>query len=136
MGPYCNFCNQRCFCVLPEFTPRWIRDQYPQHIIVATCYRGQQAEKKQFGYCYQDIVKEIEVLLARGTQVATDTCHLDEFWDANVTEIMVKLFINYLGDNVTKEYVMQELHRAGCSNFDVVAIFRPLEEYKREPTKA
>jgi len=56
MGPYCNFCNQRCFTYLPEGTPQYILDAYrPGVTIIATCPGGQRFEKEKTGYCYDDI---------------------------------------------------------------------------------
>jgi len=58
MGPYCKFCNQRCFTFLPMETPKHILKSYRQGVtIIATCPQGQAFEKKQTGYCYDDIKK-------------------------------------------------------------------------------
>ncbi len=59
MGPYCDFCGQRCFVHFPVGTPEHILDAYrkvsPTITIIATCPGGQAYEKKSVGYCYQDI---------------------------------------------------------------------------------
>jgi Lar family restriction alleviation protein len=62
MGPYCNFCGSRCFCHFPQETPQRILDAYGTSSIIATCRAGQQFEKNKVGYCYDDILKEIELL--------------------------------------------------------------------------
>jgi len=64
MGPYCKYCDQRCFARLPQDTPKKYLDIYKAHgftsIIIATCAAGQRAEKKSLGVCYDDIVAAIE----------------------------------------------------------------------------
>lgn len=59
MGPYCNFCGQRCFVHMPMETPQNILDAYGTITIIATCPAGQKFEKKKIGYCYSDIAKEV-----------------------------------------------------------------------------
>ena len=63
MGPYCNFCGNRCFVPFPEGTPDHIYAAYkaarPGVSIIATCPRGQQFEWKKIGYCYDDIQRAI-----------------------------------------------------------------------------
>jgi len=61
MGPYCKFCDLRCFVPFPEGTPAHIIGAYrPGVTIIATCPEGQAFEKKETGYCYSDILREIE----------------------------------------------------------------------------
>lgn len=55
MGPYCNFCNTRCFVPIPLHTPAKILQAYGTASIVATCTSGQEFEKNKVGYCYRDI---------------------------------------------------------------------------------
>ena len=56
MGPYCKFCNNRCFVHFPNETPNYILKAYgPNTNIIATCLRGQKFEKEKIGYCYDDI---------------------------------------------------------------------------------
>ena len=55
MGPYCNFCNRRCFVFFPDKTPKKILKAYGTSTIIATCPGGQAFEKKRVGYCYKDI---------------------------------------------------------------------------------
>lgn len=59
MGPYCNFCDTRCFCHFPQGTPDHIREAYGSSTIIATCSGGQQFEKRKVGYCYDDIIAAI-----------------------------------------------------------------------------
>lgn len=61
MIPCCEFCNQRCFIQIPEGTPRHIIEAYKPIKIAATCKEGKQFEKELFGYCYEDIIKNIEI---------------------------------------------------------------------------
>jgi len=55
MGPYCRFCDQRCFVHMPMETPAHIVKAYGNSTIIATCRAGQAFEKEQVGYCYEDI---------------------------------------------------------------------------------
>lgn len=59
MGPYCNFCNNRCFVYLPILVslPLEMRAAYRARPvdIIATCPGGQAFEKGRIGYCYNDI---------------------------------------------------------------------------------
>lgn len=66
MGPYCKFCNRRCFVPFSEGTPKEALDAYsalaPDIIIsiIATCAEGQAYEKEKTGWCYHDIQKAIK----------------------------------------------------------------------------
>jgi hypothetical protein len=57
MGPYCQFCSNRCFVPLPARTPQHILTAYGSTTIIATCTKGQEFERKTVGYCYADIVQ-------------------------------------------------------------------------------
>lgn len=59
MGPYCKFCDRRCFCYFPDKTPKHILEAYGTCTIIATCPGGQAFEKEKVGYCYNDIMAEI-----------------------------------------------------------------------------
>lgn len=56
MGPYCTFCNQRCFVPLPPRTPANILSAYRSATIIATCQQGQNFEREKIGYCYAQII--------------------------------------------------------------------------------
>lgn len=61
MGPYCNYCNLRCFTRLPDETPDYILKAYQgTATIIATCPEGQRFERETVGYCYDDIKRLIE----------------------------------------------------------------------------
>lgn len=72
MGPYCKFCDQRCFVHLTEqmwniAEVRAAYEQYREHgghipDIIATCHAGQAFEKGRIGMCYGDI----QALLQKG----------------------------------------------------------------------
>ncbi len=55
MGPYCKFCDQRCFIPFPAWTPEHILQAYGRSTIIATCPRGQAFERERTGFCYADI---------------------------------------------------------------------------------
>ena len=55
MGPYCNFCEKRCFCHFPQDTPHYILKAYGTSTIVASCPKGQALEKQEVGFCLDDI---------------------------------------------------------------------------------
>ena len=61
MGPYCQYCQKRCFTYFPEGTPaEAIKAYRPGVTITATCTRGQQAKMERTGWCYDKIVEAIE----------------------------------------------------------------------------
>lgn len=65
MGPYCKFCDNRCFVHFPDNTPEEVLKAYGPNVqIIATCERGQAFEKESRGYCYDDIKSLIEILEA------------------------------------------------------------------------
>jgi len=49
MGPYCNYCDHRCFVLNPR---------KPGHLL-ATCVMGQGHDKEILGYCYGEVVEEV-----------------------------------------------------------------------------
>ena len=55
MGPYCKFCNSRCFVHLPTDTPKEALEAYGTSTIVATCERGQAFELEKVGWNYTKI---------------------------------------------------------------------------------
>ena len=55
MGPYCSFCQTRCFVHLPTDTPKEALKAYGTCTIVATCARGQQFELERTGWNYTKI---------------------------------------------------------------------------------
>jgi hypothetical protein len=75
MGPYCKFCNRRCFTAIalsdgkgniiggalrdvPPEKAKEILGMYDEGItIIATCAGGQQFEREKVGICYSDIRK-------------------------------------------------------------------------------
>ena len=59
MGPYCKFCDNRCFVNMPMATPKHILKAYGTSSIIATCKGGQEFEKERVGYCYDDVTREI-----------------------------------------------------------------------------
>lgn len=60
MGPYCDFCNNRCFVPFPEGTPKEAISSYRSTVtIIATCQEGQQFEMERTGWCYNKIMEAI-----------------------------------------------------------------------------
>ena len=55
MGPYCKFCDQRCFTHMPLDTPPHVVAAYRTVTILATCPAGQRFERERVGYCLDDI---------------------------------------------------------------------------------
>lgn len=61
MGPYCRFCNTRCFVYFPEKTPLKALKAYGFSTIIATCKGGQAFEKVDTGgWCHDEILKAIK----------------------------------------------------------------------------
>lgn len=61
MGPYCNFCQTRCFTPFPKDTPAEVFAAYrPGVSIIATCGSGQEWERQQTGWNYRLIWEAIE----------------------------------------------------------------------------
>lgn len=58
MGPYCNFCNQRCFVPLLMDTLEEALKAYGTSSIIATCRAGQAFEMEKVGWCYDKIQEE------------------------------------------------------------------------------
>src|SRR5256885_15734084 len=62
MGPYCIYCNNRCFLPFPENTPKEVLASYGENIsIIATCKQGQEAELQRVGWNYKKIGEYIQV---------------------------------------------------------------------------
>ncbi len=55
MGPYCKFCDRRCFVHLPQDTPVEALEAYGRNTIVATCAPGQAFELERTGWNYNRI---------------------------------------------------------------------------------
>jgi hypothetical protein len=52
MGPYCKFCDQRCFVPNPRES---------RITIIATCPEGQAHDKAKLGYNYAEVLPEIKI---------------------------------------------------------------------------
>ena len=60
MGPYCNYCQQRCFQHVPADTPEDMLAVYQARFngdvpIIATCPAGQEFERQRIGFSLDDI---------------------------------------------------------------------------------
>lgn len=75
MGPYCQFCHNRCFVPFPYRTPDEARKAYaPTVTIIATCPRGQAYERATTGgWCYDKIKDITERAAARQYEIDTIT---------------------------------------------------------------
>ena len=63
MGPYCKFCDNRCFTFFPDATPKYILNKYREGVtIIATCRGGQDFERERTGYDYDEINRHIEIV--------------------------------------------------------------------------
>ncbi len=60
IGPYCRFCQTRCFAHLPANTPQEIRTAYGTSTIIATCAAGQVFEVQEVGWSWDLIQEAIE----------------------------------------------------------------------------
>lgn len=58
MGPYCKFCQTRCFIPLTAETPSPILKAYGPATIAATCAEGQALEREITGYSAADILAQ------------------------------------------------------------------------------
>ena len=56
MGPYCRYCNHRCFTHITNEWPEHIVRAYGPYEIVATCPKGQAFEKETIGFSYSDFL--------------------------------------------------------------------------------
>ena len=64
MGPYCKFCERRCFVHLSpnveKLTDKKLKDDiyeaYGKASIIATCSKGQEFEQNKLGWNYDKIV--------------------------------------------------------------------------------
>ena len=50
MGPYCNYCGNRCFL------QRSLPHNNAMTILMATCYEGQQNDLERTGYTFQTAI--------------------------------------------------------------------------------
>ena len=50
MGPYCKFCDHRCFVDIPAGAP-----EHGRFTIMATCPKGQELDKQVLGFCWADV---------------------------------------------------------------------------------
>lgn len=60
MGPYCNYCHNRCFVRVPDNAPQIFLDDIGQRhghlrVILATCPGGKHFERERHGYDIDDI---------------------------------------------------------------------------------
>lgn len=94
MGPYCKFCNNRCFVHFPQGTPEHILKAYGSSTIIATCPEGQRFEKEKVGYCYNDIIEATYPdpayvdLMSAGYEWTCPNCsihHTEIEWKSKVT---------------------------------------------------
>lgn len=64
MGPYCKFCDNRCFSYIPMETPEHIlqafKEKAPGVTILANCPKGQDHDKSVIGYNMNDIRQAIK----------------------------------------------------------------------------
>lgn len=62
MGPYCRFCNNRCFVLCPDHANQKIKEAYTDSKggikLMATCKEGQAFEKTKTGWCFSDTKKQ------------------------------------------------------------------------------
>jgi len=61
MGPYCKYCDTRCFTPIPSVVFERMKKLNEEGAslgripdIMATCARGQQHDKEACGFCYDD----------------------------------------------------------------------------------
>ena len=54
MGPYCKFCERRCFVPITFDWPEDIRKAYGHNTIAATCWAGQEYERQRLGVSFDD----------------------------------------------------------------------------------
>lgn len=69
MGPYCNYCNNRCFVHMPADAPPDAVAAYGAFSILATCQRGQQFEMEKLGWNYDAILSAV-----KKTESAKEEC--------------------------------------------------------------
>ena len=82
MGPYCTFCNQRCFTSFPEEAPDFILNAYGTCSLMATCKEGQEFEKKKLGWCYDDVQNVIKAINRAIEGDKSELLHFDEVEEA------------------------------------------------------
>lgn len=56
MGPYCNFCQRRCFVYPPpRLAPEHREKMMGRSLIFATCEEGKRFDKAQLGFDIDDL---------------------------------------------------------------------------------
>jgi hypothetical protein len=60
MGPYCQFCDTRCFVPLTNETPAFVLILYGNYGLMATCQAGKAFERQKLGVCYDDAMPKEE----------------------------------------------------------------------------
>lgn len=72
IGPYCIFCDRRCFVRIPVDTPdsmrAILREVAPGVSILATCRRGEAFERDRFGFGITEIAAAIEAAARAGVR--------------------------------------------------------------------
>lgn len=66
MGPYCKFCNQRCFMHVPETAPAHVQEAYGRFTIAATCPGGKACDRENVGFCADDFAPVAEDAIRGG----------------------------------------------------------------------
>lgn len=66
MGPYCKFCDSRCFVDIPAGAPLSVRRAYGTAGQMATCRSGQIFELQRVRFCYSQVLEIIELDRAIG----------------------------------------------------------------------
>lgn len=58
----CQFCQGNCFTALLQGVPPHIGRAFLEHNVtmLATCFGGQYLDKAAIGYCFDDIVRELD----------------------------------------------------------------------------
>lgn len=57
MGPYCRFCNQRCFVV--RLLPDDSHSRAGQYLAMATCPGGMAHDRERTGYTHRECVNPV-----------------------------------------------------------------------------
>jgi hypothetical protein len=76
MGPYCNYCDKRCF----------VDNTRKGGYLLATCPKGQEHDKKVLGYCYSEILDELVKRKVSMTFTAIEGEDLDTLVVAQLTK--------------------------------------------------
>lgn len=110
MGPYCKYCDRRCFTHLPAGTPAEAVEAYGTATIIATCRAGQDFELKEFGWCYDRIMAAIGAAPAV-TPAAEPAAHTPEPWHLSRHGVYIRKAYPTLGDG-PKDFNIAELNDA------------------------